>query len=620
MGGDGAGPADYAFGDILGEGAFATVLHARRRSDATDFAVKVMIKSYIEREGKTRLVLAESKALQRCASCDFVVNLSRTFQDADYLFFVLEFCGGGDLLHLVNGSDDRVRRAAGGLTPYAAAFYAAEVVLGLEFLRSLNIAHRDLKPENVLLDGGGHAKLADFGAVLDCSHAAGHDLGERHGSFEGTAEYVSPEVLQGFETTPACDLWALGCLCYQLSCGALPFRAATDFLLWEKIVAFADGDDAAFKVSPAAPGPALDLARKLLVKDAAQRLGADDVAKLYGHAFFAAHFPDVAPLRARAVAAPAAPREPRPLPRDEDLADFSIEFMLELDMRDDGTGGDFAGGAVGDDDAPLYGGGDAAPTASKRRSADDALNAVDWASLLDGGETLLDSGVLWKRKGLFWRERVFLLTSAPRFVYYDCSCDPPEKKGAIPWTYEKPVHCRRRSATHFDVVTEHRDYHLAAPNAGGADAWINALHDALARQAACHVTGFQRLALGSAAPRPDEERGREGWLWKQGAASVLASAPSFKRRYAVLRGVQLFYYRAKPEGLKTKPPAGVVRCRAARPVPPDRRHPGKFAFDVDADTGRTFHIFVDDADDRAKWLDALAEVIAARDSRRHLDA
>ena len=91
---------------------------------------------------------------------------------------------------------------------------------------------------------------------------------------------------------------------------------------------------------------------------------------------------------------------------------------------------------------------------------------------------LLDRGVLWKRKGLFWRERVFLLTSAPRFVYYDCSCDPPEQKGAIPWTYEKPVHCRRRSATHFDVVTEHRDYHLAAPNAGGADGWIRALHDA----------------------------------------------------------------------------------------------------------------------------------------------
>ena len=97
----------YTVGKVLGEGAFATVLHARRRSDGTDFAVKVMIKSYIEREGKTRLVLAESKALQRCASCDFVVNLSRTFQDADYLFFVLEFCGGGatPLLNIGGGAN-----------------------------------------------------------------------------------------------------------------------------------------------------------------------------------------------------------------------------------------------------------------------------------------------------------------------------------------------------------------------------------------------------------------------------------------------------------------------------------------------------------------------------------
>ena len=189
------GSADYGFGRVLGEGAFATVLMARRKSDGEDLAVKVMLKSHVEREGKTRLVLAESKALQRCSACAFVVNLSRTFQDADYLFFVLEFCGGGDLLGLINGSDARVSREAGGLVPYAAAFYASEVVLGLEFLRGLNVAHRDLKPENVLVDARGHAKLGDFGAVLDCDHPAGHDLGERHGSFEGTAEYVSPEAL-----------------------------------------------------------------------------------------------------------------------------------------------------------------------------------------------------------------------------------------------------------------------------------------------------------------------------------------------------------------------------------------------------------------------------------------
>ena len=52
---------------------------------------------------------------------------------------------------------------------------------------------------------------------------------------------MSPEVLEGETTTTKCDLWALGCLVFQLSTGRLPFTGATDFLVWEKIVAFADG-------------------------------------------------------------------------------------------------------------------------------------------------------------------------------------------------------------------------------------------------------------------------------------------------------------------------------------------------------------------------------------------
>ena len=63
--------------------------------------MKVMLKSHIEREGKTRLVLAESQALQRCAECPHVVNLAAAMQDDDYLFFVLEFCPGGDLMRLI---------------------------------------------------------------------------------------------------------------------------------------------------------------------------------------------------------------------------------------------------------------------------------------------------------------------------------------------------------------------------------------------------------------------------------------------------------------------------------------------------------------------------------------
>ena len=225
-----------------------------------------MIKSYIEREGKTRLVLAESKALQRCASCDFVVNLSRTFQDADYLFFVLEFCGGGDLLHLINGSDDRVRRAAGGLTPYAAAFYAAEVVLGLEFLRELNIAHRDLKPENVLLHDDGFVKIADFGLSTLCPTTVQRGgPAARKAGFAGTVEYAAPERLQktGGVTTAAVDWWAFGAILFECVCGRTPFGAATARDLFINVLFRDPAFENAFDDDPFAR----DLLEGLLLKD-----------------------------------------------------------------------------------------------------------------------------------------------------------------------------------------------------------------------------------------------------------------------------------------------------------------------------------------------------------------
>ena len=65
-------------------------------------------------------------------------------------------------------------------------------------------------------------------------------------------------------------------------------------------------------------------------------------------------------------------------------------------------------------------------SASSRR----ALTDYDWDAALSN-ERVVAKGILWKRKGLFWRERVFLLTSAPRLVYYDASKKVPERKGCV---------------------------------------------------------------------------------------------------------------------------------------------------------------------------------------------
>ena len=305
-------PANYAFGRVLGEGAFAHCVLAKQRSTKTTVAVKIMLKRHVEREGKVRAVHAEREALARARS-DHIVRLIETFQDRDYLFFVLEFCAGGDLRRLLDSNIPSIR-GEHGLTKYASSFYAGDVLLGLQFLHSLDIAHRDLKPENVLIDSRGRCKLGDFGAVLDLTS------GQRAGSFDGTAEYVSPEVLEGESTTTKCDLWALGCLVFQLSTGRLPFTGATDFLVWEKIVAFADGnrDEVDFT---SVSEDVEDLVRRLCRRDPASRLCGDE---LEAHAFFVCPVADIRASRA------CVPWTPEPCSHTCESA-FSVEYMLDLE-------------------------------------------------------------------------------------------------------------------------------------------------------------------------------------------------------------------------------------------------------------------------------------------------
>lgn len=107
---------------------------------------------------------------------------------------------------------------------------------------------------------------------------------KRRGSFVGTAQYVSPEVLQNSPITPAADLWAVGCIIYQMMSGLPPFRGANDYVIFKEILAcnldFPQGFDR----------DAEDLVKKLLKLNPAERLGAQDLDGRYesirSHSFF----------------------------------------------------------------------------------------------------------------------------------------------------------------------------------------------------------------------------------------------------------------------------------------------------------------------------------------------
>jgi 3-phosphoinositide dependent protein kinase-1 len=225
--------------------------------------------------------------MHRLINCPGFVNLFCTFQDAKSLYFVMTYAKHGDLLPYIN--------KVGSFDMDCTRYYAAELLLALEEMHKRGIIHRDLKPENILLDEKMHILIADFGSAKLFS---GDELnkqnlrkeenddcgGERKRSFVGTAQYVSPEILKGTPTSRATDLWALGCIIYQMISGLPPFRAATEYLIFQKVLKldfkFPDGFDKTAK----------DLVDKLIQLEPETRLGYTDVDDIYtsirSHSFF----------------------------------------------------------------------------------------------------------------------------------------------------------------------------------------------------------------------------------------------------------------------------------------------------------------------------------------------
>jgi serine/threonine kinase 38 len=118
------------------------------------FAMKKLKKSEMVRRGQVDHVRAERNLLAQVNS-QTVVTLYYSFQDEQFLYLVMEYLPGGDVMTLL------IRRDT--LTEEETRFYLAQTVAALETIHRHNFIHRDIKPDNLLLDKNGHMKLSDFG-------------------------------------------------------------------------------------------------------------------------------------------------------------------------------------------------------------------------------------------------------------------------------------------------------------------------------------------------------------------------------------------------------------------------------------------------------------------------
>ncbi|XP_078179839.1 protein kinase superfamily protein isoform X2 [Carex rostrata] len=197
----------YELLDELGKGSYGAVYKARDIRTQELVAVKVI--SLAEGEEGYEDIRGEIEMLQQCSHPNVVCYFG-SYQGEDYLWIVMEYCGGGSVADLMSITEEPFDESQ-------IAYVCREALKGLAYLHSIFKVHRDIKGGNILLTDQGEVKLGDFGVAAQLTRTM-----SKRNTFIGTPHWMAPEVIQESRYDGKVDVWALGVSAIEMAEGLPP--------------------------------------------------------------------------------------------------------------------------------------------------------------------------------------------------------------------------------------------------------------------------------------------------------------------------------------------------------------------------------------------------------------